>query len=98
MTVRDERPAGVVPPALPDAIELLAAMSQTGLGRAGEGSGFYWATVQRVMAGRDSVEDLAGLVFAQTALSHLLLRHLAEVAGTTPGTVLGELAAAYTYD
>ena len=90
MTARDERAVGA-PPGLPAAVELLTAMSQ-----AGPDPEFFWAAVARVMAESTSGDDLAGLVFAQTALAHILLRHLADAAGATPEAVLARLASVYT--
>lgn len=91
MTARDEQAAGFAPPALPQAVELLTAMTE-----AGEDPAFFWTAVQRVMADADSGTAVAELVFGLTSLSAILLQHLADAAGTTPEFLLGQLATVYT--
>lgn len=91
MTAHDERAAGFAPPALPQAVELLTAMTE-----AGPDPAFFWSAVQRVMADADSGAAVAEMVFGLTSLSAILLQHLADAAGTTPDFLLGQLVTVYT--
>lgn len=89
-----EPAAGFAPPALPAALELLTAMVESA-----DDPAFFWEAVQRVM--RDATADgdagraLAELLFAVTSLSDVLLHHLADAAGATPGSIISQLNVVY---